>query len=98
MAVGLNVQDLEQCLLPRKLSVNVIDEEEDSRVWLSKHCCFLRRMCSNIIKGSPVTRKRLLVIVMVLMERMELALSMVQNSFLEKEKYWAEEAKCRGDC
>lgn len=78
------MEGLEQCLLPRKLSVNIIDEDEDGRVWVSKQCCFLRRMRYHIIKGSPVRSEKLLVVVMVLMERMELALSVMQNGFLGK--------------
>lgn len=67
--------------MPRKLSVNILDEDEDGRVWVSKQCCFLRRMRYHLIKGSPVRSEKLLVVVMVLMERMELALSVMQNGF-----------------
>lgn len=47
------MQCLEQRLSPWTLSVNVIDEDEDRRVWVNKHGCFLRIMCYSIMKRFP---------------------------------------------
>ena len=59
---------------------------------------YLEECVTVLLRDAQLGQKKAAVVVMVLMERMELSLLVIQNGFLEKEKNQVEEAELRGVC